>query len=383
MKIGHIVMLTAVWTVFSCHKAEIGVVEDRIDPENSISFYLTASPSPGTRAIVESGDQSLKDLVESGNMSSLYVTDNLHTDIFNNTKISHTGNLVWRSDKLWTQYASNARCDFFAYIYSSGGLDSEVSVEPPSSGRNSHTVTIRQPKEYSSSPDDYADFLMSYIFSTDAVARPLVSLQMERITTCVELYVSTGANMKEGSVVLKDAKFTGVLNSATYSMGVAPSYPSAIPINGMKNQWSVNRGSTEAKYEIGPYLNEPVPQYDADTDPDGTIYNNDECRFMKFLTVEQPTYEELGIGKTRQMQLHVSYSVEQDGQVTEYNVEFNLNDFNPAVWYRGHKIRYHVVIDSSVDLTGVISAWNEVDVIEGTLLPNEPDEADAEDTEHI
>ena len=83
------------------------------------------------------------------------------------------------------------------------------------------------------------------------------------------------------------------------------------------------------------------------------------------------------------MQLHVSYSVEQDGQVTEYNVEFNLNDFNPAVWYRGHKIRYHIVIDSSVDLTGVISAWNEVDVIEGTLLPNEPDEATAEDTEHI
>ena len=90
---------------------------------------------------------------------------------------------------------------------------------------------------------------------------------------------------------------------------------------------------------------------------------------MNFLTVHQPVSEELDSGE-RKIILSLSYSVEENGRTVDYDVDFDLADFTPSVWSRGHKVRYYLSIDTSTELQGTIAKWQEVDFIESTLLPD-------------
>ena len=49
--------------------------------------------------------------------------------------------------------------------------------------------------------------------------------------------------------------------------------------------------------------------------------------------------------------------------------EFLLYNYQPINYESGHRIIYTATVDSGVNLEGVVSAWKDVDYIEGTVLP--------------
>ena len=49
--------------------------------------------------------------------------------------------------------------------------------------------------------------------------------------------------------------------------------------------------------------------------------------------------------------------------------EFLLFNYQPINYQSGHRIIYTATVDSGVNLVGSVSAWKDVDYIEGTVLP--------------
>ena len=246
---------------------------------------------------------------------NIFVTEDLRKTDFNNTLIGYNENGVWRSNTDWADENQNMEYSFYAYTYSTGTVGQISGISSPDDpvANNGKTVTITQPDSYSADNNAWADFLMSYIVSANSATRGLVNLEFERITTGVELYMSKSPAM--GNVTLTDATFSGIVRSATFNY-----------------------------------------------------------RVMNFLTVQQPMHEELA-GSTRNVKLEISYTVDENGTEVPYTATFDLSEFSPAVWTRGHKVRYYLSIDTSTELTGTIAKWEEVDFIESTLLPDTgPDE---------
>ena len=145
----------------------------------------------------------------------------------------------------------------------------------------------------------------------------------------------------------------------------------------MKNGWTIigRDPSKTVKYTY-PYEGQTIPleEFDPSGTQDGKFTYDTKYRVMNFLTVHQPMHEELA-GSTRTVQLEISYIVDENGKDVPYTATFDLSEFSPAVWTRGHKVRYYLSIDTSTELTGTIAKWEEVDFIESTLLPDTgPDE---------
>lgn len=340
-------VLTA--SAVSCSKADAGGDTALYGDGNRIAFYIKA---PGTRSII--GDtQTLLNLAP-----DITVTDlSGNNPVFKDTRISHTGNGVWRSEKPWEdgkQYV------FYAYVQSPGnGAGSELSSS--NLGRN---VTISQPSDYEEDDNAYTDFLMSYRVAADGTEKGLVQLDLERITTGVELYMSKSPGMTK--VTLNYARFENVVRSAVFSISTpAASTDEDLP-NGMKNPWTISRRNATADYEYRPDGGLGLSTFN----PGGGSFTYDrEYMVMNFLTVQQPTSEELSSG-TRRIRLVLNYTVTENGRDIEYNADFYLDRFRPDTWTRGHKIRYYITVDTSIGLTGTVVPWEDIDFIEGTLLPD-------------
>lgn len=55
---------------------------------------------------------------------------------------------------------------------------------------------------------------------------------------------------------------------------------------------------------------------------------------------------------------------------TLYQYTFALKDFSPAGWVNGHKVKYVLTIDNSIHLKGTITDYEDVDYIEGVIVPD-------------
>ena len=82
---------------------------------------------------------------------------------------------------------------------------------------------------------------------------------------------------------------------------------------------------------------------------------------MNFLTVQQTAVSGTD--------LYVRYRVLENESYNSYEAVFNLMDYSPRTWNIGHKVKYYISVDSSIELVGIIQKWEEVDFIEGVLLP--------------
>ena len=335
-------------------------VEDSCD--NCIAFYVKSLP---TKAIIE----------DTGTLNSLkpaiYVTEDLRKENFNNTRVNYLDNGVWRSDVDWA--SGNVNYSFYAYTYSVGG--GQIPERNPSNGtisNNGKTVTITQPDYYVAADNVWTDFLMSYMASASSSRPALVNLEFERVTTGVELYISASPAME--NVRLNSVSFSGVIHSATFNLSEPATSTDQAGSNGMKNTWLLSRDYTKVtEYEYAPEGGLQIKEFDPSGTTDGRFTYGSEYRVMYFLTVQQPTYEEVG-STPRTVQLHISYTSEENGTDVPYSVTFDLSGFSPATWTRGHKIRYYLSIDTSTELKGTIAKWEEVDFIESTLLPDDTEE---------
>lgn len=307
-----------------------------------ISFYVKTQLPVRTRGTVESTD----DLLQKG--LPIYVTDESESaPAFSQTQIPYRQNGVWQSGVEWT-YGKNY--NFFAYITSPG--NGSVSIT-----QKGKIVTVTQPSSYSPDSDVWADYLLSYRVGANGTDTPLVKLDLERITTGVELYMTKSPNMT--SVKLLEASFRNINTSATFNLTYHAT-PTDLPAqNGMKNIWSVKvNDNIRNTYSYVPQGGLELNTYDADA---GRFAG--ENMVMHFLTVQQ------SIAADENANLYIRYSVDEDGTTAYYDAEFNLSLYDIKAWTRGHKVRYYISVDTSVGLEGIVEEWRSVDFIEGTLLP--------------
>lgn len=308
-------------------------------------FYVKQQVVEGaaSRAIIEDTD----DLIQK--QLSLYVNDNLGE--FAGIEVSFEGSGVWRNDKLiW----NNQEYILYAYVKSpeeNGGIT--VS-------NNGKSIQITQPTGYSADAAVWADFLLSYRVSANGADRPLVQIELERVTAGVELYVSYQANTAH-AVQLTGVTFSEIRHEATMNLSYHAT-PSDLPQEdtGMKNVWGCIPTGTTANYRHGTEADPiSIKGFDGKRDKYDTQY-----RVMRFLTIPQS----LSSANT----LEINYQVQQteSDPWEKYTATFDLSRFTPREWTIGHKTRYYLNIDTSVQLEAVVEKWNTASYIEGTFLPD-------------
>lgn len=308
---------------------------------DKIAFYVKTQQavSASSRALIENTDDLLEKRLP------LYVTSE-GAGNFNSTAVSYTDKGVWQSDKYWQ---AGQDYTFYAYIASSG-TDTQGGVSDISD--NGKKLTIQQPKTYSISEDAWADYLLSYRVSANGSSKGLVRLDLERVTACVELYMARSG--KVGEVTIQDVTFHNVMTKASFSISYHAVSTDEENLYGMKNQWIVATDeSSKADYSR---TDVELNGYTDSSDRFDTQY-----RVMRFLVVPQTLID----GAT----LSLNYKVKEGDRESRYNEDFQLSDYTPTSWNRGHKIRYFIGIDTSIKLEGTVAPWKSVDYIETTLLP--------------
>ena len=315
---------------------------------DTISFYVKTQPalSEGSRALVDDTNGLL------GLRLPLYVTDDTENSGISDKEVAYTDNGVWRSDMEWTDRTYN----FYAYIASpkQTATDTYGGVTVTDNGKS---VTVQQPAIYTPSDDVWADFLLSYRVSAEGADKELVRLELERVTACVELYMAMSRNMTD--VTVNRIEFRNVLTKAQYNLQYHAVPGDNDGIYGMKNIWTVTSDENSRKtYTYSPDGGLSLTGYDSSSDKFVSGY-----RQMRFLTVHQSLIDGA--------ELYINYTVKENNVSSTYESVFRLSDYTPQSWSRGHKIRYFIGIDSSIDLEGSIEPWKSVDYIETTLLPND------------
>lgn len=315
--------------------------------DDAILFYVKQQVVEGaaSRTIVD----DTYDLTTQG--LPIYVYDE-QNHFAAGTEVPHYGNGVWRKDGLtW----KNSEYVLYAYVQSAGtGSGTNLTI----SG-NGQTVRITQPAAYSNDPEAWADYLLSYRIAADGADRPLVQVELERVTAAVELYVSFQSSTAHAARVT-GITFSGVKYAGTMTLS-RHATPSDQPMEdtGMRNVWGCQPSGV-----VTSYTHEAVPITVTGFNGTDDQKYDEKYRVMRFLTIPQ--------NLTSANTLQIDYEVQQteNGGWETYSATFDLSQFAPGEWTIGHKTRYRLNIDTSVQLEGIVEKWNTTSYIEGTFLPD-------------
>lgn len=317
------------------------------DEGDKIAFYVKTQQavSASSRALIEDTDDLLAKRLP------LYVTGE-GSKTLTNIAVDYTAYGVWQSKEEWI---SGQDYTFYAYIASPLQTATTTQVGVSNISNNGKTLTLQQPKSYSADKNVWADYLMSYRVGANGSNKGLVKLDLERVTACVELYMARSEKVRE--VRIKEITFKDVVTKATFGISYHAVPEDEEGLYGMKNSWIVTPDETsKTAYTFKP--TSPLETYTESDDRFDIKY-----RQMRFLTIPQTLID----GAT----LSVSYEVDENETTATYQSDFTLSDYTPRAWYRGHKIRYFIGIDTSIQLEGFIEPWKSVDYIETTLLPKD------------
>ena len=315
--------------------------------DDAILFYVKQQVVEGaaSRTIVD----DTYDLTTQG--LPIYVYDE-QNHFAAGTEVPHYGNGVWRKDGLtW----KNSEYVLYAYVQSAGtGSGTNLTI----SG-NGQTVRITQPAAYSNDPEAWADYLLSYRIAADGADRPLVQVELERVTAAVELYVSFQSSTAHAARVT-GITFSGVKYAGTMTLS-RHATPSDQPMEdtGMRNVWGCQPSGV-----VTSYTHAAVPITVTGFNGTDDQKYDEKYRVMRFLTIPQ--------NLTSANTLQIDYEVQQteNGGWETYSATFDLSQFAPGEWTIGHKTRYRLNIDTSVQLEGIVEKWNTTSYIEGTFLPD-------------
>lgn len=344
----------------SCSKTEM---KPSVTADDYITFYMkqVKTEEKGTRAVLD----DLETMIRNNDVPPIYVTEE-NNSIFDNTRIVHNQKGIWKSDQLWNKMGNTTQAmqySFFAYMLSpTPGTASTnagtVRIRNDSQGRN---ITITEPRHYSDSPEDWADFLMSYKVPAEGKEKPLVQLEMERATCLVELYMTRSPRMTD--VIVDEMNFKNLYTKADLNLSYHANHNEGNIFNGMKNNWiTILDPASRTNYDHRPAGGKHLEPFN------GKDRFLPEHKVMSFMALGQKTIPFSDI--SQRLTLEISYKVMENGQYKPYTSTFNLWEHDPDTWRAGHRIRYYVSIDSSIELEGVVEKWQEVDFIEGVLLPD-------------
>lgn len=341
----------ALLLLLSCEKTEAPLQQ----LDNNISFYVYDENyiNVDTKSIVED-TQTMKTLG-----LALWVTDIASVNRGDNTLTDFEVNYstdtdLYRSTKTWN---ANNDYEFYAYSMSAGnGSGTSITLPTTYKGFRGHCVDIYQPTSYTHDDRAWSDFLLSYRTPAVGSQKPLVRLEMERITTGVELYVST----PEGSdAIVTNIEFTNITRSMRYT--ISNHAVTDANLSGIRNTWVLQSisGATSPVVSYSRTQTITVPEKSESDDR-----FDSEFLMMRFIAVKQAAS-----GKLR-----ITYRINETGSTNtdtwpEYQAEFDLSKTSVPTWEIGRKTRYYISLDTSVELEGAIADWKYIDYVEGTFLP--------------
>ena len=305
---------------------------------NNVDVELNSAIAFNTERVVRSAI-SQDDIDKDRTTVKVYATIN-GSELYNNVEIERQNTGKWYPTTGKTTWVSNNSYSFYGYAYNATeGLDIND---------NGTSIKVTQPTSYNEAK--MVDYLLSYKFQVaDGAMMPIVQLQLEHAMAMVEIYVVCGN--------LFDAKLERLSFENIYSSGSLKCTTHAIVNEGIPNVWEITlTGNGTTKYTL-----EPNPAIEiGDT-------REDTAAKMKILCIPQQL--------TANTKLTIDYKVNEkltpdsaDNWVS-HTETFQLFKYNPMNYQSGHRIIYTATIDSGVNLQGAIAEWNDVDYIEGTILP--------------
>lgn len=267
---------------------------------------------------------------------------NNSTKIFNNVAITRdaaTGKWFSSTKRNWVE---GSNYSFHAYAYNTlNGLNI-------TSGKDGLEFSIQQPTTYNE--EAMVDYLLSYSFKVaDGAMKPIVQLYLEHAMSLVEVYVVRG-NMF-------DARLTKMTFENIYTQGSMKCTSQAVANSGNKNVWEVSpSGNNDVVYTFEP----------ANAVVIGDKRENTEARMAIMCLPQQLT---ANTKLTIEYEVNEKVTPESPDNFVLHKEEFQLYNYQPLNYQSGHRIVYTATVDSGVNLEGVVTAWKDVDYIEGTVLP--------------
>ena len=278
-------------------------------------------------------------------------------------------------DVEWDRYG-RLYYQFYGYAFSSNAtLGTDLKIGNEASGRQ---FTIKQPENKAwLAPGNLGgvvdgsgtvDYLLSYLVNvppSQSGNYPLVKLQLEHAMAKVEVDVQianamlvkdnqgvvTGSMIKDLSVEIK-----GVKRGATM-LCLQPK----LDTESGSNTWIVtlDEALSRASYKV-----QNIMCSEANLAEGQNLISTD----MSFIAVPV-TKAEMSEYKLILQYYNSSDDTTQD---PTYRYEFALKDFTPNGWVSGHRVRYVLTVDNSIHLSGSVVDYQDVDYLEGVLLPDIP-----------
>lgn len=325
-----------------------------------VSFYVSDKnfADEGTKAIMED-TQTLLALKPTLNVCDLAGINRQDRDPIKGLPVSFNNDYnLWRSNRTW----ANQEYEFYGYILSPGNANgASVSLVNSYQGNFGHCVDLYQPTSYIDDGAAWSDYLLSYRVSVQGKNKPLVRMEMERITSGVELYIST----PEGAqAVVESITFSNVSRCMRYTIAEhAISNPN---LSGIRHKWvyqNIN-GASNTKVNYTKSANNSSSWFEVQEKAEENSRFESKFCMMRFITVPQDVTGTLT----------VVYRVNETNQSdktrwTQYTASFDLSQTSVTRWELGRKTRYYISLDTAVDLEGVIADWVDIDYMEGTFLP--------------
>ena len=305
---------------------------------NSVDIESRSTIAFSTKSVVRSAIAQ-SDIDGGGATVKVYATEDGRV-LYENAEIRRENTGKWYPTTGKTDWKSGSSYSFYGYASN--------ATEGLKISDNGLSIDVTQPTSYDEAK--MVDYLLSYKFQVaDGAMMPIVPIQLEHAMAMVEIYVVRGN--------LFEAQLTKMSFENIYSRGSLKCTTHSIVNEGTPNVWEITltgNGTTKYTWE-----------------PDSAIAIGDTregtAAKMKILCIPQ----QLTANTKLTIEYEVNEKLTSDGanNWVPHTETFQLYKYNPMNYQSGHRIVYTATIDSGVNIEGTIAQWNDVDYIEGTILP--------------
>lgn len=247
---------------------------------------------------------------------------------------------------------------FYGFAFSSNAdLANNLEIVNSTYGRQ---FTITQPS--AGNGEETIDYLLSSLVSVPPGAnRPLVPIELEHAMARVDVDVQIAQSMfdEEGCRASNiSLSVSGIRTKAT----MLCLQPKAYGEPGT-NTWYVTFPENQ---DYATYTTDPAVD---NTEANLEGADNGIDLDMTFMAIPVTNEEMISVvsGSVVPYTLTLSYKGRSG---TDYSYSFDLQKFSPNGWVSGHKVKYVLTIDNSINLRGTIVDFEDVEYLEAVIVPD-------------
>lgn len=244
------------------------------------------------------------------------------------TAIISKPSLYWNYSK-YTTWQDGHAYSFQGYAYNNSGFSSVAA--------DGRTFTVTHSSNNIANTYDYVISRKVEVGAAESRNHPIVGLVFDHVLPAVQIYVTKAPEMKEVKITSMTLK--GLYTKAVMKYSVGDVWLTEYP----------NGATRNASYKIQNKVVSSAKTSDAT---------------MEIISVPQALNSDT--------QLVINYQVDESMTSTKnwvsHDHTFYLSDFLNEI-EGGHRVIFHVNIDTGIHLEASIARWRPVDFIEGTVLP--------------